>query len=115
MFGVNRFGEDVLAPQFRQGPGSNRGTRDPIPNRDPEYEMALMSTKMAMQKNKQFQSDLRERATHVLSRNMARHPQENEIQIFIEKETERLARERVEKGIQERSVEASRSGVLRTR
>ena len=77
--------------------------------------MAVMSTKMVMKKNTKTMSDLRKRATELLSRNYTRHPQESEIQMFIEKEIDRIAEERVREHQEVRAAEASRAGVIRTR
>lgn len=115
MFGVNKEGQDVLSPQFKHGKGSRRPSSEVLPNRDPELEMAIMSEKLSITKSTKIMSELRQRANEVLSRNLARHPQEGEVQRFIESEVARLAEGRVKRHREEIAEMASRAAVLRMR
>lgn len=115
MFGVNKEGQDILAPQFRKGGASGMQRSEPLLHRDPEHEMAVLSEKVSITKSAKIMNDLRQRATELLSRNNTRHPQESEVQKFMELEVDRLADERVKQHKKEMAEMASRAAVLRLR
>ena len=113
MFGVDKMGHDVLAPQFRRG-GRVDIDRTPTPGRDPEFEMALASTKMSVRADNDLLSKLRQQAVVELNRSSSRPPQEGEVRGYIDKEINRIALSKTEKGRRAAAESASRSAVLRT-
>lgn len=123
MFGVNKEGHDVLAPQFKKGKQEKKGAHKEyahVEAKHPrkslgsvELDMAFETARSSILKNHDTLARFRHEAEVEVSKKMgvASLP---DIQRLVDEKVDRLAMKYIDIGRDAEATAASRSGVLRT-